>query len=172
MVDIRFFQQMPLRKMMKLFTKPGDVTVDLEEVGKILGVSMLPHNLSQYQVDNVKVMCAFVTNDQGNACIFYNEELFGREERLDRVFIMKAVARYITTCQKEFMINETTQLSQWEKTLVDELLMPREEVRDVVGKLLIPTTYTLSEVFQVPQDFVRQRLKDLKLPILIAGYNY
>ena len=172
MVDIRFFQHMPLRKMMKMFTKPGDVTVDLKLVGQVLEVSMLPYNLSQNRTGGDKIMCAFATNEQGNACIFYDEELYGDKERLDRVFIMKAVARYITTCKKEFFITEKTQLSQWEKTLVDEMLMPREEVKDVVSKLIIPTTYCLSEVFQVPQDFVRERLKDLKLPTMIAGFNY
>ena len=172
MADIHFFQHMPLRKMMKMFTEPGAVTVNLKLVGEVLEISMLPYNLSQFQVGTEKVMCAFATNEKGNSCIFYDEELYGDTDGLDRVWVMKAVARYIATCQKEFLITEKTQFSQWEKTLVSELLMPRETVKEMINKLLIPSTYALSEIFQVPQSFVRERLKELKLPILIAGYNY
>lgn len=172
MVDVRNFQHMPLREMRKLFTKPGDVTVNINQIGKVLEVSVLPHDVSKYRVDGEMIKCAFVTNESGNSCIFYDEELYGESRREGRVFLMMAFARYITTCKKEFVITKSTQLTQWEKTLVDELLMPRESVKDVVNRLLIPTTYNLSEIFQVPQDFVKERLKDLKLPTMIAGYNY
>lgn len=172
MVDVRSFQHMPLREMRKLFTKPDDVTVDISQIGKVLEVSVLPHDVSKYRVDGEMIMCAFVTNEAGNSCIFYAEELYGGSQREGRVFLMMAFARYITTCKKEFVITRHTKLTQWEKTLVDELLMSRESVKDVVNRLLIPTTYNLSEIFQVPQDFVKERLKDLKLPTLIVGYNY
>lgn len=172
MVDIRDFQHMPLSTMRKMFTSPGDVTVDINKIGEVLEVSVLPHDLSKYRLDGDGVMCAFVTNETGNSCVFYAEELYGESVREGRVFLMMTFARYITTCKKEFVITKHTQLTQWEKTLVDELLMPRESVKDVVNRLLIPTTYNLSEIFQVPQDFVKARLKDLKLPTMIAGYNY
>ena len=159
MVDIRDFQYMPLRVMKKWFNEQNDVTVDINKIGETLEVSVLPHDLSKYRIGNEKVMCAFVTNDEGNSCIFYNQELYGDKERADRVFIMQAFAKYIATCQKEFLITEKTEFSQWEKTLVAEMLMPREAVKDVISKLIIPTTYSLSEVFQVPQSFVKERLK-------------
>lgn len=172
MVDIRDFQHMPLRKMMKLFTDPEDVTVDINKMAEILEVSVLPHNLSKYQVGNKKIVCAFVTNEEGNSCIFYADDATNDSKYANRVFVMMAFARYIATCQREFVITENEELLHWEKTLVSEMLMPQNEVRNTVKRLLIPTTYNLGEVFQVPQDFVRARLNDLKIPTMIAGYNY
>ncbi len=169
MVDIREFQHMPIRIMMKWFAEPGDVTVDINKIGETLEVSILPQNLSKYKVGVEKIMCAFVTNEQGNSCIFYNDDL---AEHAERVFIMMAFARCIATGKKEFVITEKSELSQHEKTLVNELLMPQAEVRAVVKKLLVPTTHNIGEIFQVPQDFVRARLKELKIAVMIAGYNY
>ena len=158
--------------MKKLFIEPDDVTVDISKIAETLNVSVLPHDLSKYQNGLDKVVCIFVTNEKGNSCVFYTEELYADSDHAERVFIMMAFARYIATCQKEFVITEKTKLSQHESTLVNELLMPQTELKDVIKRLLIPTTYSIGEIFQVPQDFVRARLKELKIPIMIAGYNY
>ena len=172
MVDIQCFQNMAIKNMMKLFADQNDVTVDINKIAETLDISVLPHDLSKYQVGVDKVMCAFVTNEQGNACIFYDLKLRENSEYAERVFIMMAFARCIATGENNFIITENEKLSYRENTLVKELLMPQAEVRTIVKRLLIPTTYNIGEIFKVPQDFVRIRLKELKIATMVAGYNY
>ena len=58
--------------------------------------------------------------------------------------------------------------------LLDIPLMPKEEIHDVMYRLILPTTLNLANVFDVTQEFVRERLDEIRqsLPRMIAGYDF
>lgn len=172
MVSVNELRYLSAPRIARMFTPKEMATVDLEKLARVLNVSVLPHDFKGILFNDEKVACAFVTNDKGNSCVFYSEEFLARTDYRARMFIVKAFAKYIVTGENNFYMTGETKLSNREKMLAHEMLAPEEQVRDVLSRLIIPTTYALGEIFQVSQDFVRERLSEIKLAALIAGYNY
>ena len=55
--------------------------------------------------------------------------------------------------------------------LAAEMLMPEAMVKDVICKLILPSTTVLADIFQVSEKFVKQRLTELGIKTQIQGYN-
>lgn len=106
----------------------------------------------------------------GKKSILYNKKLpFGEA----RIAAAKALA-YHTWHQTEdhFFITKDTVLSKAEMNGVYELLMPEHYVESFARQLAVPTTFALTNMFGVTDDFVKERLSHMKYTGLIAGYNY
>ena len=152
-----------------MFKYDQDITIDLTDLATKLNVSVLSKDFGVIRFKGEKVMSLFVTNDFGRPCVFYNVDFPVNELR---IIITKTFAKYILTGEKRFQITRDTDFTAREKELTYELLMPESQVRAMCKKLLLPTTFALAKIFNVTQEFVRERLDAIdKLPD-IAGYNY
>lgn len=172
MVKVQTLQHMPISEIIKVLKIEDSVNVDLSEVAHTLNVSVLSKNLHKYKIYGEKILCIFVTNEEGNSCIFYSDELLNKEESFGRIIITRAFAKYIITGNNNFIITQSTNFSNKEKLLTYEMLMPETQVKDILKKLLMPTTFSLARIFQVPQEFVKQRLHEMGVTSLIGGFNY
>lgn len=174
MVDIKAIQHLPIQEIIRtLGALPrGEVTGDLKQMGIALNLSIVPYKFDELET---KPLCAFITNDEGRSCIFYRTDLAENQQfRLDRIAIAKALAKYIITDSKGFLINESTYFSAREKQFVYELLMPERKVREVCNQLIMPTVLSLANVFSVEPNFVVERLDAMKgkLRYMVAGYDF
>lgn len=172
MVNVQTLQHMPISEIIKVLKIEDSVTVDFSKLAHALKVSVLSRNFEEYKIEGEKIICAFVTNEKGNSCIFYSADLFDNKEYLGRIMIARAFAKYIITGKNNFFVTQSTIFSNREKLLTYEMLMPTSQVEDVLDKLILPTTYSLADVFQVSQEFVRQRLNEMRVTTLIGGYNF
>lgn len=171
MVNIQALRHRPIAEIIRILGIDGLVTVDLRDLALKLDVSVLP--FGETQIKDEKIICVFVTNKEGHSCIFYKNDLLeDKDFRVGRLVIMQAFAKYIITGDKNFFITQTTYFSDREKMLVYEMLMPESQVKKMLNKLILPTTFSLAEIFNVSQDFVRERLKAMKEDAMIAGYNF
>ncbi len=172
MVNIQELKLMPICEIVKVLKLGDSVTVDLSELARTLNLSIVPHNFGTDRVDGEKVMCAFMTNEKGDSCIFYSEDLLNNREFLWRIMIAQSFTKYIITGNNHFFVTESTDFSIRERMLLNEMLMPYVQVKNTLDKLVLPTTFSLSKVFKVPQQFVRQRLSAMHVTRMVAGYNY
>ena len=143
-------------------------TADLSKLVYGLNVSVLGHNFKGTEIAGEKIFCAFVTNIKGDSCIFYNDSLLDNEAR---IIIFLAFAKYIITKNNNFYVTQSTSFSKKEKMLASEMLMPETKVKDVICKLILPSTTVLSDIFQVSEKFVKQRLAEIGIKTHVKGYN-
>ena len=173
MVNIQELQHRPVSEIGRILgvNIPGYVPANLKQLGFALEVSVLPYNFDALPRSGETLFAAFVTNKEGRSCIFYNSEL---SEESSRIVVTKAFARYILTGNNSFYLMPSTNLSEREKRLTYELLMPEDEVQDVLKQLILPTTLSLANIFYVTQEFVRERLDDIRprLGRMIGGYDF
>ena len=170
MVNVKELQYKSIAEIIKILRIDGLVTVDLRNLAILLDMSVLP--FGENQIKDEKIICAFVTNEKGRSCIFYKNELLEDKNFLvGRLVIAQAFARYIITGENNFFITQHTNFSNREKMLVDEMLMPELQVKEMIGKLILPSTVVLAKLFQVSEQFVRQRLAEINIKTRIAGYN-
>lgn len=163
-------QHKTISEIIKVLGIEDLVTVDFVRMGYKLNVSILSRNFEENEIDGKKIICAFVTNKKGKSCIFYSTDLLADEEW--RIAITYAFARYIITGNDNFFITQSTNFSDREKMLVYEMLMPKSQVKKILNKLILPTTFSLAKIFSVSQEFVRQRLDEMHIDVYIGGYNY
>ena len=173
MITVQELQHKSIQEIIRILDVrvDGYASADLKKLAYALEVSALSYNFDALTRGGVKLLCTFVTNEKGRSCIFYNEELSNEE---CRIIVTKAFARYILTGNKSFSITPSTTFSKQENRLVYELLMPEEEIYDVIYRLILPTTLNLANVFDVTQEFVRERLDEIRnsLPRMVGGYDF
>lgn len=166
-------QHKTVSEIVKILKIEDLVTVDLVKLGHELNVSVVPKDFGTTRIEDEKIICAFVSNKEGRSCIFYSTDLLEDKEFLvGRTTIIQAFAKYIITGNDNFFITQNTSFSNREKSLIYEMLMPESQVKEILGKLILPTTFTLAKIFNVSQEFVRQRLDEMGIDAYIAGYNY
>ena len=171
MVNVKELQSKPIPEIIRILgiLENEDVaTVDLTKLVYTLKVSVLSHNFDETPTAGEKIICAFITNNKGNSCIFYSNDL---PHNIARIAIVLAFAKYIITGNNNFFVTQSTKISEREKMLTDEMLMPESRVKDVICKLILPSTDVLSEIFQVPEKFVKYRLDEIGIKTRIQGYN-
>ena len=173
MVSIQELQHKPIPEIIKILgaLPRGEVTGDLKQMGIALNLSMISYKFDEVEV---KPLCAFITNAEGQSCIFYRTDFAEQQFRLDRIAIAKALAKHIITGSKGFLITESTYFSPREKQFVYELLMPERKVREVCQQLIMPTVVSLANIFSVEPNFVVERLDAMKgkLRYMVAGYDF
>ena len=172
MVNVQELQYMPISEIVKVLKIEDSVTVDFSKLARDLKVSVLSKDFKTYKIKGEKIICAFVTSKKGNSCIFYSSDLFESKEYLGRIMIAKTFAKYIITGNNNFFVTQSTIFSDREKLLTYEMLMPTTQVEDVLEKLLLPTTFSLADIFHVSQEFVKERLSEMQVTTLIGGYNF
>ena len=155
-------------RILRIFENEELATVDFAKLVYTLNVSVLAHNFDGAKIAGEKIICAFVTNSKGNSCIFYSDDLLYDEKR---IIIAKTFAKYIITGNNNFYVTQSTNFSEREKRLIDEMLMPESRVKDVICKLIMPSTAVLADIFQVSEKFVKQRLAKIGIKTQIQGYN-
>ncbi len=148
----------------------ADIPTDLIKMAGLLNLSVLPKNLDE-MAGLKNALCVFVTNDDNRSAIFYNENIMDKWHS-ERVAVVKAMVHHLVSKKKSFVITKDTQLSTFENRAVHELLMPEVAVREILNKLIMPTTHSLGKIFSVPQDFVIERLEDNNWHESIAGYDF
>lgn len=162
-----------ISEMAKNLLPKNSVRLDLVKLAHKLDISVLSRGFGHQSINGEKIICAFVTNSQDRSCVFYNADLLTEEEfTAGREIITLAFAKHIITGKDNFYITKSTMFSKREKSLAYALLMPEMQVENVIGQLILPTTLSLAEIFNVSQQFVIERLYDMKANWLIAGYNY
>jgi hypothetical protein len=160
---------MSINEIKEHFDIGEDIPLDMVKFCSNLNVSALPKNLAELEPERC-ILCAFMTKE-GRSALFYDESLINREFSEFPVSV-QALVHYMLTNEKSFVITPHTKVSDREQKLVFELLMPENQVEEILDKLVLPTTYSLSKIFRVPQEFVRNRLDAMGTKKQIAGYNY
>ena len=171
MVNVKELQYKSIPEIIKILgiLENEDLsTVDLAKLAYTLNVSVLARNFEGAKIAGEKIICAFVTNSKGNSCIFYGADLPNNEAR---IAIVQAFAKYIITENNNFFVTQSTKFSEREKMLTDEMLMPESQVKDVICKLILPSTVVLADIFQVPENFVKHRLAEIGIKTRIQGFN-
>lgn len=172
MINVQELRSKPISEIIKFlenFINEDFASVDLAKLAYDLNVSVLPRNFVRTKISGEIIASAFVTYSKGNSCIFYSDDLSNNKAR---IAIAQSFAKYIITGNNNFFITSNTTFSKKENMLIHEMLMPESQVKDVICKLLFPTTFSLSKIFQVSQAFVRQRLDEMDVVVLIGGYNF
>lgn len=172
MVNVQTLQNMSILEIIKVLKIEDSVTVDFLKLAHTLKVSILSRDFEEYKIEGEKIICAFVTDEKGNSCIFYSDDLFKDKEYLGRIMIAQTFAKYIITGKNNFFVTQSTFFSHREKLLTHEMLIPTSQVENILDKLILPTTFNLAEIFQVPQEFLKQRLNEMCVTTLIGGYNF
>ena len=170
MVNIRELRHKPVSEIVKVLNVDNLISIDLVAVAYMLNISILSYSFNQYVHNGEKIICAFVTNNKGKSCIFYDVELADNKDDGLRIEIAKTFARYILTGEKTFYITKSTEFSAREDLLVNEMLMPEAKVKDTIKELILPTTFSLAKIFSVSPEFVNQRLDkmDISLSLTLA----
>lgn len=177
MVNIKELQNQPVSEIGKILgvNVPGYAPANLKQLSNSLNVSIITYNFDALPRSGEKLLGAFVTNKEGRSCFFYSVDLANApDSSLYRIVIAKAFAKYILTGNNSFYLTESTIFSEREKQLFYELLMPEDEVQHVLSELIMPTTLALANIFAVNQEFVRERLDEMRSRIkrMIAGYDF
>lgn len=173
LVNVQELKYKTISEIIKELNVEYSVPVDLKNLGCKLQVSIVPLDFDDHRLDGEKIICAFVTNEKGHSCIFYNVELSEDYEFVaGRHGIIQAFVKYIITGDNNFFITQSTYFSQREKMLTYEMLMPKSQVEDVLYQLIMPTTYSLAKIFGVSQSFVKHRLDQMYIRRKIGNYNY
>ena len=173
MVNVQELRYKPISEIIKELNVEDSVPVDLKNLGCKLQVSILSKDFDDHRIDGEKIICAFVTNEKGCSCIFYNADLLKDDEFVaGRVGIIQAFAKYIINGDDNFFVTKSTRFSSKEESLIYEMLMPKSKVEEVLHELIIPTTYILAKIFGVPQSFVKLRLDTMYVKRLIGNYHY
>ena len=171
MVNVKELQNKSIPEMIRILGVLENeelATADLAKLAYALNVSVLAHNFGGEKIAGEKILCAFATNSKGNSCIFYSDELLYDEAR---IAIVLAFAKYIITGNNNFYVTQSTKFSERENMLADEMLMPESRVKDVICKLIMPSTAVLADIFQVSKKLVNQRLAKIGIKTKIQGYN-
>lgn len=171
MINLHELQHKPISEITKALGIVDEYTIDLRKLSNILDMGIVPYDFEEHKIDNEKIICAFVTNENGRFAIFYDDKLY-QQWSIGRPMVVLTFSKYILTGNKHFYITRNTFFSDREKALASEMLMPEPKVYEVLDRLLLPTTFALSEIFEVSQEFVRQRLAQMQVDRYIAGYNY
>lgn len=173
LVNVQELKYKTISEIVKELNVEYSVPVDLKNLGRKLQVSIVPLDFDDHRLDGEKIICAFVTNEKGHSCIFYNMDLSEENEFVaGRLGIIKAFVKYIITGYANFFITKSTNLSSREESLMYEILMPKSQVEDVLHELILPTTYSLAKIFGVSQSFVKHRLDKMYIRRKIGNYNY
>lgn len=171
MVNIQELRHRPISEIRKVLNVES--AIDLTKVANILNVSIVPYCFPQPSNDAEKIICFFVTNEEGKACIFYDVELVDNKKwELLQLTIIQTLARYILTGKENFRITKSTEFSDRENNLVDEFLMPAEKVKEFISKLVFPTPYSLAVLFGVSTEFVKKRLDKMNMRTIMVEFNF
>lgn len=171
MVNVTELQHKSIQEIIKILgvlQNEDFSTADLKKLAYSLNVSVLAKNFERTEISRERILCAFVTNDNGTSCIFYSDDLPYKEAR---IIIASSFAKYIVTGNNNFLVTQCTDFSEREKTLTSELLMPKARVTEVICKLILPSISVLAEIFQVSEEFVKHRLSEIGIMTIILGYN-
>lgn len=162
---------------------PTNLRIILEKAG----ISALPKDFSQLEQtfgriegkDDVHILGALVTNDQ-NAAIFYN-----KNDAKDGHRYRFTIAHELAHCclahygygdrrmHIEFRRDDSGSKEEiMANIFAGELLIPRNVLDKVLNELILPSVYTLSEIFAVSENVMLARLKYLKISRSIVGYNF
>ena len=172
MVNVQELRHKPIPeiiKVLRILENTDMATVDVAMLANLLNVSVLPRNFDEIKISGENVILSFVTNSKNNSCIFYSDDLSYNKAR---IMIVQAFAKYIITGNNNFFVTQNTIFLKREQMLANEMLIPESQVKDVIRKLILPTTFTLAKIFQVSQEFVILRLAEIGVMSPIAGYNY
>ena len=164
------FKTMSISEIKDYFDVGEDTPLDLIKLLGQLNVSALPKNLDEL-APNKSAKSVLLTSESGRVAIFYDERLIDGEFSENPV-IVQTLVHYMLTDDKVFYITPRSAFSNREQEMVFELLMPKNQVKEMLDKLILPTTYSLSKIFRVPQEFVRKRLAAMNITKNIAEYNY
>lgn len=171
MINVQELQHKTIPEIIRILGILQNENYAIADLSKLiygLNVSVLGHNFKGTKIVGEKIFCSFVTNSKGNSCIFYNDSLLDNEAR---IIIFLAFAKYIITKNNNFYVTQSTSFSKKEKMLASEMLMPEAKVKDVICKLILPSTTVLSDIFQVSEKFVKQRLAEIGIKTHVNGYN-
>ena len=171
MINIQELQHKSIPEIIKILgilENEDYATADLSKLVYGLNVSLLGHNFKGTKIVGEKIFCTFVTNSKGNSRIFYSDSLLDHEAR---IIIVLAFAKYIITKNNNFYVTQSTSFSKKEIMLAAEMLMPEAKVKEVICKLILPSTTVLADIFQVSEKFVKERLDEIGIMTLIEGYN-
>ena len=172
MVDVKELQSKSVLEIIDILGSDDIIPLSFNNLAIHLNVSILPYDFSKEKINGKNILCAFVTNEEGKSCIFYDEkylaDAFVEEGKL---IIARAFAKYIVTGESKFFITESTVYTNKEIRLTYELLMPESQVQAVSQKLLLPTIPSLANIFEVSVGFVKERLNYIDLTRRVIGYN-
>lgn len=161
--------------------RTDDLSTDLQRLFQSLGISVVSFseqmlqrlNNANSQVEHGAILSATAQN-KGDIVIFYRnpEAIF----YLNEEYSCREAIAYELGCLCKTGFSDHVCGSKTEKDIetlqfVRELLLPKTQLKEAIGQLLIPTTFSLARIFGVSQKTVIERLKELNIKQQIVGYN-
>lgn len=164
------------------------IPVNLDAILEKIGISALPRDFSETERslqqarennEKVHILGATVINGE-NAAIFYNQEVYQSSHRC-RFTIAHELGHCCmsnTFAHDDFHIDyriegqPDTVEEKAANTFAGELLIPEKSLEKICGQLLLPSVYILAKIFDVSEAVMSERLKYLRFPERIVGYNY
>ena len=149
-----------VREFKEEYEIEGDIPTDLTKLFGIFNVSSLP---KEFEADPENyVLCEFATDMSGRKTIHYREAFLCMAGFPDRVVSVYALIHHLLSGEENFCITTKTRFSEREKSFVYELLMPEEQIREVLEEIKLPIKINLAKIFRVSPEFARNRLKFLE----------
>lgn len=163
------FKTMSINEIKEYFDIGEDIPLDLIKLLGQMNASALPKNLHELNPER-NAKSVLITSVSEKIAIFYEESLIDGEFS-ENPIIVQSLVHYMLSDDKIFYVAPSSTFSTREHKLVFELLMPESQVKEIIDKMVAPTTHSLSKIFRVPQEFVRKRLDAIEITKQIAGYN-
>lgn len=141
--------------------------VDLDKIIDYLHIRIFPTTFDDIQQDGKKVSGLVLLNNN-EVGIFYNKN---DSIEMKRVVISHELGHccfhgdslkngYIECLSDDGTENEHEEIAT---IFALRLLIPERSLKNVIAKLLLPSVTALSQIFQVPKNFMIKRMKDLNL---------
>lgn len=145
-----------------------EVPVKLDVVMDKLGVKWFPTSFKELEEKEKKKILGLVLLNGDDVGIFYweNAELF--QKRFVIAHELGHCCLHADKLKDGYIdyYSEESEKEDYEKgatAFAMRLLMPEEGLRNIVSKMLKPSLKTLSEIFQVPEKTMKERLEDLHI---------
>ena len=153
-----------------------DIPICLESILKYYGISSLPQDFSKIEqleaikdtVDKKGHILGIIVCDGDNAGIFYkhddkpNRQRFTIAHELGHCAAINEPFKSFVEFRNDLISDDEKEFSA--NTFAGELLIPKNSLLRIHKMMTVPDLETLSKVFSVSTNVMRERLKALRLP--------
>lgn len=155
--------------ILNLTNQASSCPVCLRLVCKTLGVCVAPHDGLTEAAREIgeDIISAYAINGE-KVAIFYDSSIKDYTSTV-RFEVAKQLAHFLKF-KKETHFGNFGMCDEI-YDFVAELLIPKDALRCVINRLIMPEIQSLARIFDVPDNLVRYRLSKLGIKDDIVGYN-
>ena len=155
-------------KVKELYNTANKKSINFIDFAREFNATIIPINNSDELPSDV--LCRLIEYEQG-VHVFYNKFAMRCGNR-ERFIVAWALTKYAITDAPLVEIHVSDTPTDQEMTTLFDILMPAKDLKEKLSHMIVPTVQDLSKIYSVPIEFVKQRLANIRLPIMIFGFNY